>query len=515
MMAKNLFVKICEELHIPFTCSYTNRKFEEHPYKHTLYGLHCLLAEYGVESEGIRFNNKEVVLSDLKTPFIAQVSGDLVLVTSITADEISYHWYDTAIHISHEQFKGVWSGVILLLSHTDNAGEPHYKEHHRAEKIQALKIGGDICSVIIILSIAAILHASQYSLSTLILFILNLVGFYLSYLLLQRQLNKSNNVANRLCNLLKHTTCTNLLDTPAAQAVGGISWSEIGEAYFTVNLLVLLFSPDAVPILEVFSFAALGYTAWSLWYQRFRAHAWCTLCLMVQGIFILQAITSFVFISSPFAKIGILLSFFIVFLLYTIATLSIHLLLAVVSKAHQTEQCRRNFNNFKLRREVFDSILQKEKRFEVEANPSIRFGNPNAPYRLTVLTNPYCNPCATMHARLSSINLTMCCVQFVFSSFGKKYDHVCRLLIAIYQQLGEETAWQLYGKWYTGGMTKRYLFFKNLNLDDTADTVTKEYSQHIEWRKQTGFSATPTVLINGYHIPRTYSIEDFKKIVIT
>ena len=517
-MTKNLFLQVCEELHIPHTCSYTNQQFEEHPYKHSLFGLHSLLAEYGIESKGVRFNDKEDAFPNLKVPFLAQVSDDLVLVKSIATNKISYQWYDDVIHITHKQFLSAWSGVALLLYPNKDASEPLYKEHRRVELTQAIKRWGCVACAITILGIAVILRAPQFSLLTILLFILNIIGLYLGYLLLLHQQNLSNAVGDSLCNILKHTTCTNLLDSPAAKAVYGISWSEIGTAYFGVNTIVLILFPNADLILALFSFATFGYIVWSLWYQRFRAHVWCVLCLMVQGVFILQATISLIFIR--FSSLGDdvkarTLSFLAVSLLYVASTLSIHFLLAVISKARQAELWRNVFYNFKLRREIFDCLLQKEKHYEVETASSIRFGNPNAAYHLTILTNPYCNPCATMHTHISGMSLNDCCVSIVFTSFGKKYDRVCRLLIAAYQQLGAESAWQLYGKWYTGGLAKDESFFKNLNLDDTTKSVKNEYSKHIEWRKQTGFSATPTILVNGYRMPRPYSIEDFKKLVIT
>ena len=65
-MAKNLFLQLCEAVHIPHTRSYTNRLFEEHPYKYTLFGLHRMLVEYGVESEGMRLADKEEALDTLQ-----------------------------------------------------------------------------------------------------------------------------------------------------------------------------------------------------------------------------------------------------------------------------------------------------------------------------------------------------------------------------------------------------------------------------------------------------------------
>lgn len=37
---------------------YTNQLFDEYPYKYILFGVYRMLAEYGVESEGVRFTDK-------------------------------------------------------------------------------------------------------------------------------------------------------------------------------------------------------------------------------------------------------------------------------------------------------------------------------------------------------------------------------------------------------------------------------------------------------------------------
>ena len=135
-MATNLFLQLCEELHIPHTRDYTNKRFDEHPHKYTLFGLHQLLAEYGVESEGVRFADKAEALATMETPFVAQVSNDLAVVTMLTDTEVCYTWYDETLRVSHETFMELWNGVTLLVAPSSHAGEPHYAEHRHAERMQ-------------------------------------------------------------------------------------------------------------------------------------------------------------------------------------------------------------------------------------------------------------------------------------------------------------------------------------------------------------------------------------------
>jgi len=57
-MSKNLFLQICEELRVPHTRAFTDRTFDEHPYKYSLFGLSRMLTDYGVENRGVCFSDK-------------------------------------------------------------------------------------------------------------------------------------------------------------------------------------------------------------------------------------------------------------------------------------------------------------------------------------------------------------------------------------------------------------------------------------------------------------------------
>lgn len=514
-MAKNLFLQLCEELQIPHTRTYTNRKFDEHPYKYSLFGLSRMLGDYGVESRGVRFHDKESALTQLETPFVAQVSGNLALISHITGEEVSYRWYGEDVRVPQEQFLRIWSGVALLVAPGEEAGEPDFAVHHHAERIQRLKKWGAAGCIALGLVCCLFLRAPHFSLFTPGLFILNLLGLYVSYLLLLRQLKIASSTADRLCNLLKHSTCTDLLETPASKAAFGISWSEVGAAYFGVNALMILFMPSALPMLALPAFGALGYSAWSLWYQRFRAHAWCPLCLLVQAVFILQALVYL--ISSRFREISfdavslseVLARSLLLLSSYLSATLCLHLALPVIAQARQAEQWKYNYRNLKLREEVFGFLLQKEPHYETTADSCIRFGNPDARFHLTVFTNPYCNPCAAMHGRMSGLIHQDCSIKFVFTSFGSDYERVSRLMVTTYLQLGAARAWTIYEEWYAGGKSRQEAFFEELGLDADSEEVAEEYRRHTQWREQTGLSATPTLLVNGYQMPKEYQIEDF------
>lgn len=79
-----------------------------------------------------------------------------------------------------------------------------------------------------------------------------------------------------------------MLEQKASTFFGIFGWSEVGFSYFTVSLLTLLVFPQYAGYLALINLCCLPFTLWSIWYQRFRAHAWCTLCVSVQGLLWLQ-----------------------------------------------------------------------------------------------------------------------------------------------------------------------------------------------------------------------------------
>ena len=74
-----------------------------------------------------------------------------------------------------------------------------------------------------------------------------------------------------------------MLETKASSFFGIFSWSEVGFTYFSVSLLALLIFPQWICYLAACNILCLPFTFWSIWYQKFRARNWCTLCVSVQA----------------------------------------------------------------------------------------------------------------------------------------------------------------------------------------------------------------------------------------
>ena len=80
---KPIFLRFLDELEVQYTKHYAISTYDEHPYTHTIYGLSSMLDKYSVSNVALNLNDKEELLK-LQTPFIAQVTEDIVIVKSVS-----------------------------------------------------------------------------------------------------------------------------------------------------------------------------------------------------------------------------------------------------------------------------------------------------------------------------------------------------------------------------------------------------------------------------------------------
>lgn len=507
-MKQTIFTRWIKELEVPATKRYASNLYENHPYKYTLYGLSQMLSEYNIANECLRIEKKEN-LFELQTPFLAGFANDFVLVKEVNKDSVVYEWYGENITIKSPDFLHGWSGVVLLAYPDENSGEPEYKKHKREEfvhKAEYALIG--VCFALFyfyaFFSKKEAFENSQF-LKFVIGALTNGIGLYVSYLLLLKQLHIQSHIADRICNVMKKSSCNDVLDSNAAKVFDRIGWSEIGTAYFSVNLCVTAFVPQWENSLAVLSACSLGYVAWSIWYQRFKAHSWCPLCLIVQGVFVVQC-AGYAFTYAW----GMLPNweFIVLFGCYALVLLSLNKLLPTIVSAQKEAQLSFSFNNLKAQEKVFRALQDSQETFPTDGASTLFFGAENAKITITVFSNPYCNPCAAMHKRLEAMVSRHCRILYVFTSFSEDLTDINRYIIAAYQTFGPERTWRILSDWFEGGKNRQEKFFASMNLNIESGDVAQELERHQKWKETTKFDVTPTVLVNGQKLAYPYQLED-------
>ena len=520
MKGENTFVTFLNLLGVKHTAEFSNKYFNEHPHKNNLYGLSKMLSDYGVQNAATRIEDKENDLFNIECPFVVHAGGAFSVVCKINSDEIHYLWNSKKIILPVSRFIQIWSGIILLAETSPDSCEPDYREHRKKDLLALAQQSILALAGILIVGLAYINNSCLYPVSSAfpyinwgitLLLLVNFVGIYICYLLVLKQLNIHSRYSDKICTLFSQSDCNNVLESDAAKLWGIFGWSEIGLGYFVANSVILLFLPHLIHYLVLVNIMALPYTVWSVWYQKVKAHQWCPLCLIVQVllwiIFILNGLFGYIIL--PVFDIQDIL---ITGCLYVVPVFTLNLLLHKLNESNQVENLRQEINSIKSNEEVFSTMLTQQPFYEVSKFDSqILFGNPDSKLKISIFTNPFCNPCAKMHVRVEKLlkeTKESVSIQYIFSSFNKDIEYANLYFNAIYLEKSVVAAMQIFTDWFTGGKKSKERFFENLQLDMNNPAIKMEFQRHEAWKQKTQLRATPTILVNGYKLPENYKIED-------
>ena len=513
---QNTFVTLLDLLNVKYTQDFSNRYFNEHPHKYNLFGLSKMLSDYGVENAATKIAGREKDIYEIETPFIAHIGSDFVVVYKVEFNKVHYLWNGKKISITIQQFLQSWSGIILLAETSHNSIEPDYQEHRKKELWSIAQKSILFLAGVLIFVIAYPYRSLFANLGVSLLLLVNLAGVYIGYLLVLKQMHIQSQYADKICSLFSKSDCNNVLESDAAKLWGVFGWSEIGLGYFFANLLLLLFFPHTVFLLAILNIFTLPYSFWSVWYQKVKAKQWCPLCLITQvllwGIFIINV--SFDYIWLPELNWVFLKELLFVICFYVVFVFSLNYLIPNLSRRNKIEQMRQEINAIKANEDVLRTLLMQQQRYEVSKSDSqILFGNPNAQLVISILTNPFCNPCANMHRRvekfLQDTNRKVR-IQYLLSSFNPDLEFANRYLIAAYLEKEQSEFERIIADWFEKGKPLKEAFFNDLHLDMNNQDIETELQKHEAWREKTKLRATPTILVNGYKLPDNYKIEDLK-----
>jgi len=509
----NILTSYLKLLKIKHTKTYSGKLFKEHPNKFDLYGLSSMLSDYGIENEGLRFDNKHENLPLLEVPFIAHTGHDFVIVTKNTPQKVEYIWRNKKISVTTDDFLKTWSGRVLLAEPNENSIEPDYRQHQKKEICQNF-----VKYLLLFLSAlcVGILYVSQqlycktgHSVSLISSFI----GVYACYLLLIKQMKIEGSYADKICSLIKQGDCTDILESDSAKFFGLFGWSEIGFGYFVSNITIILCFPHLISFFAIVNIRTLPFTFWSVWYQNKTKH-WCVLCLIAQFLLWMIFIVNLSFGNIQVPALltrGLIFMLSLTGIIYLIPLLSIHLLISRLSDSVQVEDLKQEINSLKANEDIFHALITKQSHYQANKDDSmIVFGDPESKNIITMLTNPYCIPCAKMHAKINNLlNETndRFCVRYIFASANEELEVSCRFLIGIFHEYPDQ-AKRLFNEWFESGKHKKDELIKK--YDFSPEKYDLEYRKHKAWREKYQLVTTPIILLNGYRLPEIYKVEDLK-----
>ena len=437
-----------------------------------------------------------------------------ILIKNITDKLVDFEWNGKRKSVSLGVFLEKWSGIILVAEVDENSIEPNYYKNKKKEELDKIQ-SVSLYVLLILMGGFLLVNSGLWKNINGITVALLLLGICVCYLLLKKQLHIQSDYADKLCSVFAKSNCNDVLESRAAR-FGIFTWSEIGLGYFVATIIIYLCMPFLIPYCAWLAVFALPYSLWSIGYQYLKAKNWCPMCLFVMTIFWLMFIVN-LYIGNLSVFPAKWISFIGIGVLYLSMFLIVHKCVSVLADSLLKQQLESEISRIKLNKDVFTALLKKNKHYDVQKSTSqIMFGNKMAPNMITVLTNPYCGPCANMHIRIREFLKKVpnrYCIQYIFAPFDSTLYTSVKMLISSYLKDGATKSAELYDKWFKYGKYEERIFFQKEKLSQN-ESVEEEFEKHKRWISESMLHTTPTILINGYVLPEEYKLEDLEWIEI-
>ena len=497
-------------------------ELEKHPDFPSLLAVCDVLTAFNIENSAFRISVDE--LTDVPLPFLAHVNsgeGDMVAVTRIDNDTIyisNDKWEKHKLKV--ENFKKIFTGIVLTVEPSD--------EYAAGKSVKgtlnAFKPAAIIAGTALVLIAALVYHTAYFTnltWQTAALTAFKSAGLITSILLLVQSIDRNNPLVQVLCQSGAKTDCNAILSSKAATVFEGLTWSEVGFFYFTGTWLFLLFgggSPATWQALAILNFISLPYTVYSIYYQARVAKQWCVLCCAVQALLWLE------FIPLISGVIKAPLSVDPGWGAATISALFICLLTPVILwvvlkpmflKIQQLPTLKNQLRQFKYNTELFNRMLTEQPKYALPAEDwTIVLGNPEADHVFTIVTSPYCPPCAQMHKLLDEFLSENENVQarIVFSTQNNERDRntqVARHLMALNEVADKSKVKDALHDWYDQKQ-KNYDAWAKAYPVQLIEAEFYKLDKQKDWCTLAEVSGTPTLLLNGYRLPPLYQLPDLK-----
>lgn len=506
---------LIKKLGIPVSRFSVENDLTNHPEYPSMLAMSDCLTSWKIPHEAYRIDLQNFKEEELSYPFIAHTrdeGGRFILVEEFQNDRVKYIDEEGADQtFTRTEFMKKWDGIMLYAQKSQESGERNYRQAMVKGWLNELRLPFFV--LIVLAGILMAVNFTSLQLPYLLLLAIKTAGISVSMLLLMHSINVNNPFIQNLCSLGKKNDCNAILKSEAAKITSWLSWSEVGMFYFAGSFFSLLIIPASVSLLLWLSLACLPYTFYSIGYQ-FKQKNWCILCCSVQALLWLEGLV-FLFgypLQTPQLSLFALSSIALCFL-FPIAFWII--LKPLLLRSEQSEPLKQQLKKFKYNSDLFNQLLTNQPRYAVSDDlMPISLGNQEAETVITMVSNPFCGPCATTHRLLEEWLEERDDIQLkvVFTTANQDDDgrtKVARHVTALSLLKDETMVKRALNDWYSQS-TKNYETWAAqypVSFNGEMNAVTERQKA---WCEMTEIQFTPTILINGYKLVDPYQLEDIK-----
>lgn len=351
----------------------------------------------------------------------------------------------------------------------------------------------------------------NWNLSSFLFQLLSFAGLYIFLEIFKEKFGKESPVLQNFCgagakqNTIKDS-CKTIIQSEDFK-IFGLKFSDFGFIYFIgLSVLPLLIANNSVLFCGI-SGLALCSVVYSVYYQISK-NSFCKICGLVIGILISQFTVAYLFYSSPFQTTEIFIALFtfliIFFVVYQFS----------ITIEEKEKHRKANIKNLRFKRnyEIFkDQLLKEDNKVNFKINSGgFILGNPDAEFKISIVSNPFCGYCKDAHLLLEKLILQYpndLQVQIRFN-YGGKNDTELTYLLSVFKNLyinqGEEKFCKALNFWYETrnfeAVKQKYPLEKETDLSDIIALSQDNSANNLNF--------TPLLIINNYQFPKSYDRED-------
>lgn len=413
-----------------------------------------------------------------------------------------------------------WSGTCIYpekASLWHNKENDAYRQNDKENKLRGLL-------AVFIGIILFTITVTNNPLPAYILFgLLSMVGVFVSIIATGTEIGVQNNLVKQVCGIVQPRGCDKVLKSGYSKVIANITTGDIATLYFSTQFTIFLctsFYPQAFNVVGLLSLTGILVAAWSIYTQAVKIRVWCAICLGIVLVLILQFFISFYiyFFTNFKANIGVEAITICIGIGLIISLLFLQTK-KLLKTNHIYKQRLAELKKWKLDGGLFITQWENEHKVDTEVwDKDLVIGNPDAPLKIMVACNPYCNPCAKAHKHLDKILETYkgkLSVQLRFLCIpAMEHDKKTIAVKTILQKAAELkdtselqkmiTDWfeiMDYEEWLKIWKPVQYIY------------VQEQLEKHDRWIKNAEIAVTPTFFINGKKLPGRYDLPELELLI--
>jgi hypothetical protein len=181
----------------------------------------------------------------------------------------------------------------------------------------------------------------------------------------------------------------------------------------------------------------------------------------------------------------------------------------------QIQSFKQQLRQFKYNSALFNKLLDEETKHELpHEDSSLIIGNREAETIITMVSNPFCQPCSSMHKKLDILlqNREDIKLQVIFSTSEAENDkkaYVAAHLMSLQAGRDDHSLKKALDDWYEQKQKNFETWAKEHPIKEQVDCQASLKKQR-EWCSAAKITGTPTVFINGRKLPKNYQPEDIR-----